>query len=575
MPSLLARATLPCVLAPLLLSSFNAAAANTLTLPTGVYQSFRGTTPGATTRYISQANAAGVAAVVDSSSSATARADATYKVIAGLGNATCYSLESRRYAGTYLRVLNGAIQRGGRDGTLQFDQAATWCAHPGLSGSGASFEALNSPGHYLRQQKGNLRVSADDGGSFKQDATWSVGGPWADGNGSNMSFLHAQGRQIVNASGVPVPLRGFNLGGWIVMEDFMSPMDATQPALPDTYSIKQTLDKKYGVDKERSLLRAYQDAWIAKTDIDNIAGAGYNVVRVPVWWGQFFDIAHPDISGFKSDGFDVLDQLVSNAAAKGVYVIIDMHGLIGGQSMNLSTGKQNSNTYWTDTQAQSMSAWLWWQIANHYKGNATVAGYDLMNEPDVHRSTQPWTTADKTRVWQAYDALYKSVREADPDHMIFIEDTFGNWDWDMLPAPSVYGWKNVVYEAHEYQWPAQGTQQTVAVAEGGVDHIVMDFNNHASWNVPGYVGEFNVFGAGKDAWRYSTGHYDAAGLSWTMWSYKSVNGVAPNYWGWYDVAKWVERPYVASDSPDEIERKWGLWLTSSIFAQNTALGLTP
>ena len=24
---------------------------------------------------------------------------------------------------------------------------------------------------------------------------------------------------------------------------------------------------------------------------------------------------------------------------------------------------------------------MWWEIANHYNGNRTVAGYDLINEP--------------------------------------------------------------------------------------------------------------------------------------------------------------------------------------------------
>ena len=36
--------------------------------------------------------------------------------------------------------------------------------------------------------------------------------------------------------------------------------------------------------------------------------------------------------------------------------------------------------------------------------------------------------------------------------MIIIEGTFGSWDWSMLPNPSVYGWTNIVYSMHEYQY---------------------------------------------------------------------------------------------------------------------------
>ena len=112
----------------------------------------------------------------------------------------------------------------------------------------------------------------------------------------------------------------------------------------------------------------------------NIKSAGFNTVRVPVWWGQFYPINNISNSGWRADAFTELDWLVNAAAAQGLYVIIDMHGAVGGQSTSDDTGQANQNAYWSNGNNQGNTAYMWWQIANHYNGNPTVAGYDLLNE---------------------------------------------------------------------------------------------------------------------------------------------------------------------------------------------------
>jgi endoglucanase len=375
---------------------------------------------------------------------------------------------------------------------------------------------------------------------------------------AQMSMLHASGRSIVNAEGAVVPLVGVNLGGWFVMEKWMVPLDSG--SLPDTYSVMQTLDSRFGVTTEQSLIKTYQQSWITTTDLDNIKNAGFNVVRVPVWWGQFYPLNNISNSSWRADAFDVLDWLVSEAGARGIYVIIDMHGVVGSQSTSGDTGQQNNNSYWTDSNNQGNTAYMWWQIANHYKGNPTIAGYDLMNEPMNPPNSQAPITAQ--------NSLYQTVRSADPDHIVIFEGTWGSWNWSMLPNPSQFGWTNVVYQMHEYQW-----NQSEAVVEQGSVNQVNDFNNHASYNVPGYVGEFNDFGYGSAAWNFSTNTYNNGGVSWTMWAYKATNGLIPDSWGFYDPTFWATTPNISTDSAATIAADWQQWTTPATFAQNTSLGL--
>ena len=379
------------------------------------------------------------------------------------------------------------------------------------------------------------------------------------GLSDSLTLLHTSGTNIVDANGITVQLRGFNLGGWFIMEKWMCPLDSG--SLPDTYSVIAELDSRFGVATEQALIRSYQTNWIATSDLKNIANRGYNCVRVPVWWGIFYSITNTTSSGWRSDAFAELDWLVTNCASNGIYVVIDMHGVVGGQGNSDDTGQQNQNRYWTDNISQSETAYMWKQIAAHYNGNRTVAGYDLINEPDGTTST--------TDVWPAYTNLYSTIRSVDTSHMIIVEGTFGNWNWSMLPDPSVYHWTNIVYSMHEYEWGATNG----AGIEAGADNQVTDFHNHLSWNVPEYLGEWNGLGFGAATYDYSTNAYTKAGMSWSMWAYKATAGLIPNGWGLYDPVYWASTPNISSDSTTNIVNDWQQWRTITSFGINSSVGL--
>jgi endoglucanase len=374
---------------------------------------------------------------------------------------------------------------------------------------------------------------------------------------SQLSALHTSGRSIVNASGSTVVLKGMNLGGYMVMEPWMCPCDSG--GLPDSHSIISELDSRFGVATEQTLIKDYEQDWITTQDFANLRAAGFNAIRVPVWWGNFWPMSSQTTSTWRSDAFTQLDWIVSNAAAAGLYTVIDMHGVVGGQSTSDDTGWENQNQYWTNGNDQGNTAWMWWEIANHYKGNGNVAGYDLINEPTGAPSN--------AAVISAYAGLYTSVRSADPSHIIIMEGTWGNWDWSMLPSPSSEGWTNVVYEMHEYQWNGDS-----AVVEQGSANQVSDFNNHSSYDCPDYIGEWNDMGDGASTYQYSYNEYTNNGISSTMWAYKATSGLNPNGWGMYDPSYWATTPNVSTSSESSIISDWAEWKTTTSFVLNTSVG---
>jgi aryl-phospho-beta-D-glucosidase BglC (GH1 family) len=257
----------------------------------------------------------------------------------------------------------------------------------------------------------------------------------------------------------------------------------------------------------------------------------------------------------------MLDWVIANAGSRGLYVIIDMHGTVGQQSNADTTGRVNMNQYWSNGAYQGQTAYIWWQIANRYKGNGTVAMYDLINEPIG--------TPSSSALWTIYNNLYNTIRGVDPNHIITMEGAYGSWNWNMLPPPSQYGWTNVVYQMHEYQF----SNQSAAGVQAGAQNQVNDFNNHASWNVPGYIGEFNNFGNGSAVWSNILNLYTNNNLHWTMWSYKATHGLGSDSWGLYNPWYWPTTPNISTDSAAAISNAWIQWRTSTSFAKNNTIGM--
>ena len=377
---------------------------------------------------------------------------------------------------------------------------------------------------------------------------------------SPLTLLQANGTNICNACGHGdvVPLRGVNLGGWLLMESWMSPMDSS--GLSDCHAVLQTLNSRFGVSTQESLVKAYQAAWLTTNDLDNIKALGMNCVRLPFWWGN---VQRLD-GTWRADAFDQMDWLVTNAWQRGIYTVIDFHGVPGGQSPSDSTAEANLNQYWTNTADQVQASIVWSNVAAHFAGNPGVAGYDLINEP--------FGAPSQTAIWNAYNRLYQTIRLVDPDHMIILEGCWNgigtngqslNWQWDVLPPPVQFGWTNVVYSTHAYA----GTLTTNG-EQAETDKQVSDFASHQSWNIPGFIGEFNSHGI-QAAWQYSIQQYDQNHLSWDNWSYKAIAGMVGNSWGIYDPVGIGPVPNIQTDSASSISNSWSQWTSSAAF------GITP
>ena len=155
-------------------------------LPVGDYVSLQVTTPNFDTRFLRHAGGLSFTEVVNDTSDAGLKADATFKLVPGLADAECISFQARNFPNRYLRHADSRVRLDENDGSPTLASDATWCPRSGLSGHDVSFESKNFPGRYLRHfaaegwlaENGGPRPS-DGATSFAEDTTWKIAAPWA------------------------------------------------------------------------------------------------------------------------------------------------------------------------------------------------------------------------------------------------------------------------------------------------------------------------------------------------------------------------------------------------------------
>lgn len=361
-------------------------------------------------------------------------------------------------------------------------------------------------------------------------------------------FLHVESGNLVNEKGETVLLQGVNLGGWLIQESWMCPVSGENRkwANLDTLTV---LEQRFGEAGAAELIQNYQDNWITEYDIMNIAMHGCNVIRVPFWYRNFMKdtqgtwiTENPD----ENPGFKKLDWVIDTAGKYGMYVILDMHGCPGGQSMDHSCGTLCVNDLYTDETCQATMELLWKTIADRYKDNPVVAAYDIMNEPQNNsgyegvNSYDPWDSNSWQMTNQIYSRMISAIRQVDTRHVITVE---GIWRASNLPDPAQPGWENVMYQIHVYDDDDKFAEQAKDLA-----------NRMFAYGVAGYVGEFqNLNGIAM---------CNAYNINWTTWTYKGTGSYYDTFfWYFSDMAD----ADVEQDSFETIKSKWGKQLNTQCF----------
>ena len=304
-------------------------------------------------------------------------------------------------------------------------------------------------------------------------------------------FVHAEGKSLMDANGHKLLLRGTNLGNWLVNEGYMFQLEGGPQS---TREIEALVNELIGPTAAKRFWHEYRDQYVTRKDIDFIARAGFNTIRIPFHYRDF-------VAG-DEEGFALVDRVVQWAKEDGLYIILDMHCAPGGQTGTNIDDSWGYPWIYEDEASQQQAADIWKRVAEHYRDNPTVLGYDLLNEPIPH---YPRLQQYNSKLEPLYRKLVAAVRSVDRNHVVIL----GGAQWDS--NFSVFGPpfdKNIMYTFHKY-W--------VTPNEDAVKQYV-EFRD--KYNVPIWMGES---GENTDEWIDTFRKIlDEDQINWTFWPYKKM-----------------------------------------------------
>ena len=335
--------------------------------------------------------------------------------------------------------------------------------------------------------------------------------------------LRVVGKRFVDTKGKPVLLKGANLGNWHLIEFWMLALG--DKALPDQWTLVESLKSRFGEREADRLMDLYRSSWITERDWRNIKSYNFNVVRLPMDYRLMEDDERP--MQLRKDAWQWVDRAVDDAERHGLYVILDLHGVQGGQTPNDHTGRSGQNKLWGNEENKKRKVWLWTQIARRYKNRSAVVAYDTMNEP---------YGGQKPEIKEIFARTYRAIRREDPKKLIYAHGWYDTFTF--FGSPKENGWTNVGYQMHYYP----GLFGSAPRVQTHVEHFrrleevakVVD-----EWNVPFLIGEMNVVlesSGGASMMRRTFDIHDRNGWTTTMWSYKVMSGGGDqqkDFWGMF------------------------------------------
>jgi len=321
-------------------------------------------------------------------------------------------------------------------------------------------------------------------------------------NAQSLKFISVEGKEIIGTDNKPFLIKGTNLGNWLIPEGYMFKFtDINSPKL-----INQAFMEMIGSDETRVFWQKYLDNYITRADIHYLKSTGMNTIRVPFSYRLFTE---EDYLGENNPdrGFELLDRLIGWCKAESIYVILDMHSAPGGQTGdNIDDGYGYPFLFQSES-CRALTIKIWTRIANHYKNETTIMGYDLLNEPIAHyfkkEELNPYLEP-------FYKELTKAVRTVDQNHLVILGGA--QWDSNMHMFGPPFDSK-VVYTFHKY-WTKTTTKDVV--------QEYIDYRD--KYNVPIYCGET---GENNDEWVGSFRKMlEENNIGWTYWPYKKMDNIS-------------------------------------------------
>jgi aryl-phospho-beta-D-glucosidase BglC (GH1 family) len=318
---------------------------------------------------------------------------------------------------------------------------------------------------------------------------------------NSIGFIKTSGSKLIDEQRNSVILKGINIGNWLVPEGYMFKMSRVN----SPRRIDELLYELIGPDSLKVFWDGFLKNYITQDDIKYLKRIGCNHIRLPFHYKLFTDHLY---MGDRNAGFKYFDRIVDWCKQEQLYILFDMHCAPGGQ-----TGDNIDDSYgypflFKSQSSQDLITNIWVKIAQRYKDEPIVLGYDIMNEPIAHYFENDLDDLNP-KLALLYKRIISEIRQVDSDHIIFLNGSVWSTNFDVFKELIDDG---IVYEFHKYWFD---------VNQGAIQEY-LDFRD--KHNVPIYIGET---GENTDEWVKDFGALlDTNEIGWCFWPYKKMNNTS-------------------------------------------------
>lgn len=325
--------------------------------------------------------------------------------------------------------------------------------------------------------------------------------PSTHGNDVTGRFITIDGPDLLKPDGSKLFIKGTNLGNWLNPEGYMFKFNKANSAR----FIDEMFCQLVGPDFTAEFWQAFKDNYITRSDIQFIKHTGSNTVRLPFHYKLFTDEDYMGLT-VAQDGFARIDSVVKWCREADLYLILDMHDAPGGQ-----TGDNIDDSYgypwlFESEKSQQLYCDIWRNIADYYKNEPVILGYELFNEPIAPY----FDNVDELngKLEDIYKMGVAAIREVDNNHIILLGGS--QWNGNFEPLTDSTFDHNIMYTCHRY-----GGEPT--------KEAIMNFISFRDKvNLPMYMGEI---GHNTNEWmaRFCQ-TMEENNIGWTFWPYKKAEG---------------------------------------------------
>jgi aryl-phospho-beta-D-glucosidase BglC (GH1 family) len=314
---------------------------------------------------------------------------------------------------------------------------------------------------------------------------------------NTLNFIKTNGTKLVDNKGNSIILKGTNLGNWLVPEGYMFKMN--QVSSPR--KIDELLYELVGPDSLQVFWNGFLNNYITHDDIKYLKSIGVNHIRLPFHYKMFTDDLY---MGERNAGFKYFDRLIDWCREEKMYVLLDMHAAPGGQ-----TGDNIDDSYgypflFKSKSSQDLMTKIWVKIAEKYKNEPVIIGYDIVNEPIAHYFNDELPYLNH-QLFLLYKRIVTEIRAVDKVHTIFLNGS--NWAGNFDVFEEIID-NNVVYEFHKY-WFEVNKESIQKYLDFRDEHQVPIYIGETGENTDEWVNDFRAL-------------LDKYEVSWAFWPYKKM-----------------------------------------------------